>query len=153
MTEKVTEASLAIDLAKAFGRTPPSWAVEAHRTELSEAGKPSMSVNEALNVKCSAVFRPVDAGRLAEADAVLRPAGAGSSDRADLQGRMTALMNEVSSLSESRLGLSEDRARLHAQSEALDARERSGSVAEAVKAFERYRDVLIKRPIVERKAR
>lgn len=153
MTEKVTEASLAIDLANTFGRTPPQWAVEARQRELREAGKPAMSVNEALDVKCSAVFRPVDAGRLAEADAVLRPAGAGSSGGADLKARMTALMNEISALSESRLGLSADRARLNAQSEALRCREATTSVADAVSDLERYRDVLIGRPVYKKVAR
>lgn len=149
MSKEVTEASLAIQIAEAFGRKPPEWAVEARRSELREAGKPTMSANEALDVKCSAVFGSVDAGRLAEANAVLQPVVAASVDQQGLQGRMTALMNEVASLSESRLGMSPERARLNAQSEALYARELSRSVAEAVTALERYRDVLVKRPLTK----
>lgn len=150
---KVTEAELAIDLAKTFGRTPPSWAVDARRKELGEAGQPTMSVNEALDVKCSAAFgRVSDRGRLAEAETILarKVPASGSSGNAALQQRMTALMNEVSALAESRLGYSAERGKLHAQSEALYARERSSSVKEAVEEFARHRDHLIGRPVYKK---
>lgn len=151
MTEKVTtEAEADAAVAYAFGRKPTGRVV-------SEAGGPSMSFDDALGVTIGAAFgRVPDGARLVEAERVLaaqRPSSSGSSSAAGLQGQMSRLMDEVSALSESRLGLSADRARLNAQSEALDARERSGSVAEAVKAFERYRDVLIGRPVFRKVGR
>jgi hypothetical protein len=147
MSNEVTEASLAITVAEAFGRTPPQWAIEARKQELRDAGEPTMSVSEALNVKCAAAFRLVDAARLSEADAVVASSDAASSSRPDLHGRMTALMNDLTSLAESRLGYSAERSRLYAQSEALECREVAGSVDDAVRRLELRRDALMSRPM------
>ncbi|MFC0623222.1 hypothetical protein [Kribbella deserti] len=145
MTRKVTEAELAIASAETFGRKPPEWAVEARKRELGESG--GMPAAEALDVKIAATFgRVPDRERLAEAESVLASAKSSGDGTAALQGRMASVMNEITSLSESRLGLSHERAQLHAQSEALRCRESAGSVADAVRSLETYRDVLAKRP-------
>jgi hypothetical protein len=156
MSKEVTEASLAITVAEAFGGKPPQWAVEARRRELREAGQPTMSMGEALDVTITAAFgRVADRERLAEAETVLAT-GTGSSGSAGtsaLKQKMTALMTEVTSLAESRLGYSAERARLYAQGEALECRERASSVADAVKSLEMHRDVLVKRPMASTRAR
>ncbi|MDX6307189.1 MAG: hypothetical protein QOI06_235 [Nocardioidaceae bacterium] len=55
---------------------------------------------------------------------------------------VAGLVQEVAVLARTKLGLSEARANLHAQSEALAAREFSPSVAEAVVKLRAYRDQL-----------
>lgn len=155
MSNEVTEASLAITVAEAFGRKPPQWAVEARKRELREAGQPAMSIDEALTVMTAAAFgRTPDRERLAEAETVMAAGSesSGSTSTAALQQKMTTLMSEVTSLAESRFGYSAERARLYAQGEALECRERASSVADAVKSLEMRRDVLVKRPMASTRA-
>lgn len=154
MSKQVTEAEMAITLANTFGRKPPKWAVEARRQELHEAGRPTMSYAEANSVKIAEVFgRVPDRSRLVEAERILandRPDDSGSANAGDLQGRMTTLIGEVASEAQRILGMSPERAKLEAQSQAMLCRETTKSVASAVAALEKHRDAMRKSPGVRR---
>ncbi|RZU16425.1 hypothetical protein EV645_3990 [Kribbella rubisoli] len=151
MTSKEpSEAEVAIAIAEAFSRKPPQWAVEARQRELREAGEPTMSVNEALNVKIAEAFGSVDPARLAEADRVFATPRSSTATAGDLQGRMTALIGEVAAEAQRTMGLSPERAKLEAQSQAMLCRENSKSVAAAVTALERHRDAMRQSPGVRR---
>lgn len=148
-----TEAEVAIAIAEAFKQKPPKWATEARKRELREAGQPAMSLDEALNVVSASAFgRSPDRERLAEAEAVL---GAGSSSSnspstAELRDRMTTLIGEVAAEAQRTLGMSPERAKLEAQSQAMLCRESTKSVAGAVTALERHRDAMRQSPGMHR---
>jgi hypothetical protein len=141
----VTEAQLAIQLAETFGRTPPAWAVEARRAELREVGEPAMSANEALNVKCGEAFgRVPDRARLQEAEKVLAGVRSTVQEQAALGREATGLVEEIAELAETRLGMSPERGRLYAQSEALRAKEVSSRPGRVVESLRSHRDALKK---------
>lgn len=152
MSKQVSEADAAIACAAAFGRTPPAWAVEAQRRELREAGEPTMSLSEAVDVEIGATFGRVPSEeRLAEARAITaKGAGAGTVSSASLQSRLTAVMGQVAAQAERTMGMSSERAQLEAQSQALRCRETTKTVSEALTQLEAHLDAMMKAPGVGR---
>ncbi|MFI5729166.1 hypothetical protein ACIA49_03530 [Kribbella sp. NPDC051587] len=145
MTKQVSRADTAIAIAEAFSRTPPKWAVEERLAELHEAGEPSMSLYEATSVLIAEAFgSETDQGRIAEAQKVLN-SGA-QTESVDAQHRMTDLIGEVAKEAERVHGMSPERAKLEAQSQALLCRETANSVAGAVANLEAHLQAMRQSP-------
>lgn len=140
MTKQVSEADTAIALAEAFGRKPPMWATEARDRERRTGGEPTMTRDEALNVLIGEAFSTeTDHTKIAEARTVLgEVASVDAGASREQQRRMAELIGEVAREAERALGMSPERAKLEAQSQAMLCRESTQSVGAAVTRLEEH---------------